>query len=113
MTGMIEAIGEQSVARDWGIKIPIVVYMDATAGAAIGSRRGLGKVKHINTVFLWAQERVTTGQVRIVWKHTSINLADILTKAIEAGKLRSAMEQMGFTFPAGRASQAYTTDGLG
>ena len=29
--------------------------MDATAGIAIGSRRGLGRVKHIDTVFLWAQ----------------------------------------------------------
>ena len=26
--------------------------MDATAGIAIGSRRGLGRVKHIETVFL-------------------------------------------------------------
>ena len=113
VTGMSEAIGEQSIALDWGIRLPIVMYMDATAGAAIGSRRGLGKVKHINTVFLWAQERITTGQVKVQWTHTSTNLADILTKAIDGSTLRSAMEQMGFTFPEGRSGKAYATDGLG
>ena len=29
--------------------------MDATAGFAIGSRRGLGRVRHIDTVFIWVQ----------------------------------------------------------
>ena len=113
VTGISEAIGEQSIALDWGIKLPIVIHMDATAGAAIGSRRGLGKVKHISTVFLWAQERVTTGQVKIRWTHTSVNLADILTKAIDASTLRNAMKQMNFTFPEGRSDKAYKTDGLG
>lgn len=113
VTGTSEAIGEQSIALDWGIKLPIVIHMDATAGAAIGSRRGLGKVKHISTVFLWAQERVTTGQVKIRWTHTSVNLADILTKAIDASTLRNAMKQMNFTFPEGRSDKAYKTDGLG
>ncbi len=30
--------------------------MDATAGISIGSRRGLGKVKHLDTQHLWIQE---------------------------------------------------------
>ena len=33
--------------------VPIIGYMDATTGLSIGSRHGLGKVKHIDTVFLW------------------------------------------------------------
>ncbi len=36
----------------------MIGFMDATAGLAIGSRNGLGRVKHIDTVFLWAQEVV-------------------------------------------------------
>ena len=41
------------------------VRMDATAGIAIGSRRVLGRVKHIDTVFLWVQAMVTEGKVTL------------------------------------------------
>ena len=36
---------------DWRWKFNAHVWMDATAGIAIGSRRGFGRVKHIDTVF--------------------------------------------------------------
>ena len=53
---------------------------------AIGSRRGLGKVKHIDTIFLWVQEKVTSGAITLGKIHNSLNFADILTKAV-AGPL--------------------------
>ena len=81
--------------------------MDATAGAAIGSRRGLGKVKHLHTKFLWVQDYVTRREITIGKKHTSENLADILTKAIDAGTLRRMMEAMGFHYRQGKAGLAY------
>ena len=37
----------------WVWKFKAHVWMDATAGIAVGSRRGLGRVKHIDTVFFW------------------------------------------------------------
>ena len=39
--------------------------MDATAGIAIGSRKGIGRVKHIDTVFLWVQAMVTEGKISL------------------------------------------------
>ena len=53
VSGACNALGEQAVLKDWGISVPISGYMDATTGLAIGSRHGLGKVKHIDTVYLW------------------------------------------------------------
>ena len=44
--------------------------MDATAGIAIGSLRGLGRVKHIDTVFLWVQAMVTEGKISLGSKPT-------------------------------------------
>eukprot|EP00971_Amphidinium_carterae_P106673 2113176-Amphidinium_carterae.1 len=38
------------------LEVPLHINMDATAGISIGSRRRLGRVKHIDTVFLWCQE---------------------------------------------------------
>ena len=75
-------LGESSLAGDWGIFLRPVVFMDATAGIAIGSRRGLGRVKHIDTDFLWVQEVVASGKVKIFKKHTSEMLADVLTKPV-------------------------------
>lgn len=102
-----ETLGEQSYALDFGVKLKIMVWLDATAGAAIGSRRGLGKVKHISTIFLWCQEKVTSGQIQVGKVHTSLNTADILTKAIDASTLLKHMTTMGFYFPSGSNSQAY------
>ena len=55
---LCQALGEQSTLQDWGVKVSIVGCMDATTGLSIGSRHGLGKVKHIDTVFLWAQDKI-------------------------------------------------------
>ena len=44
-----QMLGLQSILFDWGAH----VWIDATAGIAIGSRQVLGRVKHIDTVFLW------------------------------------------------------------
>ena len=74
----------------------IHMWMDATAGAAIGSRRGLGRVKHIDTIFLWEQDIVGRKLVTIGKKHTRENLADILTKAVDNEVLMKHMGSLGF-----------------
>ena len=51
-----QTLGQQSILLDWGWKFHAHVWMDATAGIATGSRRG--RVKHIETVFLWVQTMV-------------------------------------------------------
>lgn len=42
-------LGEVSTAKDWGLTATSGVCMDASAGIATGSRRGLGKAKHVDT----------------------------------------------------------------
>ena len=107
VTMISESLGMQSYAADLDVALEIKVHMDATAGAAIGSRRGLAKVKHIDTAFLWIQDKVQKGVVVIHKVHTSLNLADILTKAIDGATLRRMMLAMGFQFPQGRHASSY------
>ena len=78
------------------------VWMDATAGIAIGSRRGLGKVKHIDTVFLWVQEMVNNGRVTVGKKDTKEMLADMLTKPVPAPVMEYLLKGMGYSFEQGR-----------
>ena len=50
------------------------------AAKAIATRRGMGKVRHIETSQLWVQEKVAEGKTRVVKISTEDNIADHLTK---------------------------------
>ena len=103
VSAISHALGEQAMLEDWNIKVEIQIWMDATAGIAIGQRRGLGKVKHIDTTFLWVQEVVNRGRARVGKKKTKEMLADMFTKAISAPDMVRHMEGMGFKFEEGRS----------
>ena len=70
--------------------------MDASVGISIGSRRGLGRVKHIDTIFLWVQQVVTQGRVKIGKKPTDEMLADILTKPVSEELMEYMMRGMSY-----------------
>ena len=74
---MCQTLDEHSTVKDWGIHIPIVGYTEATTGLAVGSRHGLGKVKQVDIVFLWAQQVVIDGKAEPYKKDTKDMLADL------------------------------------
>ena len=76
--------------------------MDATTGLAIGSRHGLGKVKHIDTVFLWAQQVVIDGKAKLYKKDTKDMLADLFTKPLDAQRSRMLLSRMNYHLSVGR-----------
>ena len=76
VSAVSQTLGLQNILLDWGWKFNAHVWMDATAGIAIGSRRGLGRVRHIDTVFLWVQTMVTEGKISFGKKLTKKMLAD-------------------------------------
>ena len=76
--------------------------MDASAGIAIGSRRGLGHVKHIDTVFLWCQEVIQMRRAKLLKRDTKEMLADMMTKPLTAPETERHMNNMGFEFRSGR-----------
>eukprot|EP00971_Amphidinium_carterae_P018159 358238-Amphidinium_carterae.1 len=43
VSGASALLGLASLFADWGLQVPLRICMDATAGIAIGSRKGLGK----------------------------------------------------------------------
>ena len=54
------------------------------------------------------QDYVTSGRITIEKVHTSLNFADVLTKAVGGIQLRSAMEALRHQYLAGRSSMAFT-----
>ena len=69
--------------EDWGWKLGGRILMGATAAIAIGSRRGLGKLNHIDTAYLWVQHVYNEGKLRIEKRDTKETPADFLTKAVD------------------------------
>ena len=96
------ALGEQSTLKDWGIFLPIQSWMDASTGLSIGSRHGLGRVKHIDTVFLWVQDAVSTGKISLGKKHTDEMLADLLTKPLDRSRIQYLLSGMNYHYTEGR-----------
>ena len=61
---------------------------------AIGSRHGLGKVKHVDTVFLWTQQQVLSGKIKLAQGSTLDMLAEIFTKPLESQRMKTLLERM-------------------
>ena len=52
-----EAMGLVSMFGDFGLSFKACVMADASATLSVIRRRGIGKLRHINTKYLWAQEK--------------------------------------------------------
>ena len=80
------AIGARSSAADLGgeFQQPIAIMSDASAAIGISNCIGVGKIRHIEVTQLWVQEKVANGEMVIVKVTTESNLADALTKAVDA-----------------------------
>ena len=56
-----EEIGVQSLARDMGLELSLVVAVDSSAAVGRANRSGNGRVGHLDVKDLWVQERVKPG----------------------------------------------------
>ena len=60
-------------------------------------RRGLGRMRHIQTRYLWIQERVGANHISISAVAGTKNPADILTKpGIRGPTLKAHLERLGY-----------------
>ena len=102
VSAISEALGLNALMKDFGVRLKVGARMDATAGIAMGSRRGLGKAKHIDTVFHWVQSYVSEGKVKLFKRHTSEMLADMLTKPVSEALANKFLKEMNFVFKEGK-----------
>ena len=79
----------QSIAREMGIEFdnPIELNSDASAAIGISNRVGSGKVRHIEVTQLWLQDKVSSKEVVLNKVGTDDNLADALTKGVDASNI--------------------------
>ncbi len=95
-TGMVPLMGDMELCKG------IVLKTDASAAKGITSRRGLGKVRHLEVNQLWIQEKVIDGSINVIKIPTHENLSDALTKPVASKDLEYHMKGVGLTITAGR-----------
>lgn len=98
--GMVKAaaaaLGLQALMKDWGLEAQIVIESDSSAARSFASRRGLGRLRHVQTRYLWLQERVKLGHVALRAVAGAKNYADVLTKVTAASRLQEVLGRLGF-----------------
>ena len=70
------------------------VYTDSSAALGTCNRLELGKSRHIQTRFLWVQEKLAERAFELFKIDTKLNTADICTKALASEAVERRLKAM-------------------
>ena len=79
-----------------GIELPIHLEVDASSAIAIASRMGVGRIRHLDTKYLWAQQIFARRQATLSKISGKKNVADLGTKHVDAETLKWCCQELGF-----------------
>jgi hypothetical protein len=89
-----EALGVQALAEDLGWSMRIKLWTDSSAAKSAASRRGLGKMRHMEIKFLWLQEAVRRGRLRLAKIAGEVNPSDVLTKPLSIKDIADKLKRV-------------------
>ena len=87
LKGASSALGFQSMLKDLGVSASITLYTDSSAARGIIHRAGLGKLRHLETGYLWLQAAVKAKKLLVRKVLGTENPADLLTKHLCAADM--------------------------
>ena len=106
--GVTRAKGLLSLAGEMGFEgLSHVVYLgtDSSAAKSFVSRRGLGKMRHIEIRDLWLQKEVREGKVIAHKIFGTENPADLMTQVLTAGEVVDRLRGMNIRMDEGAETQ--------
>ena len=99
--GMVEGVtrakGLLNLARELGFEgISNVIRLgtDSSAAKSFVSRRGLGKMRHLEIRDLWLQKEVADGKLCVEKIPGTLNPADLMTKILGRADIEDRLGQM-------------------
>ena len=101
-----EGIGVLALMRDMNIEKKISMQVDASAALGVIERKGIGKIRHLETGALWLQEKNLRDIVRFYKTPGSENVADLFTKNVSREVCEKHVRNLGCVFEQGRAECA-------
>ena len=96
----------KAMAKDFGGTKPPIVHVDASAAIGIAQRKGLGRVRHIDTQTLWVHEAVRNKRITLTKVDGPQHPADLMTKALGKEAMEHMMAKMGLVKAQGRSKVA-------
>ena len=72
-------------------------------GQRFRNQAWFGRQRHVSTRFLWLQDNVSKGELKVVKVGTTDQLADFLTKPVTARWLAEKSPELGLEFRCGRS----------
>ena len=84
-----------------------MVLGDASAALAIVARRGLGKLRHLDTNYLWLQEKAAKGDLNFKNVAGVDNGADTFTKSLSWNEIQSHIHKLSSQFVQNEISVHY------
>ena len=95
-----------SILKDWGINTIAKVLSDASAALGIIGRSGLGKLRHIDTSYLWLQQDSIKKKLELDKVKGTENPADMNTKGLKAEDIIRYTEMLNMEHRQGRSDLA-------
>ena len=102
LKGASSALGFQSMLRDLGMNGSITLFTDSSAARGIIHRAGLGKLRHLETGYLWLQAAVKAKELQVRKVLGTENPADLLTKHLAAADMWKNIEKLHMSPEEGR-----------
>ena len=88
---------------DLGIESKIILYTDSSAARGIIHRAGLGKLRHLETGYLWLQAAVKAKRLQVRKVLGAENPADLFTKHLSAADMWKRLETLQISIEEGRS----------
>ena len=96
--GATRALGLQASARELGIMVDDIVVdvaTDSSSAKSFASRRGSGRIRHVEVKWLWLQRAVADGKVRLRKILGTTNPADVCTKYQSITEITNKLRAVG------------------
>ena len=90
--GAARVLMMRSLFLDWDIDVPAVIKSDSSSANSLANRRGLGRQRHVQTRYLWIQERIACRHIVVRYIKGILNPADLLTKPLPESRIRELAE---------------------
>ena len=101
-----EGLGMKAMAKDFGMSLDPYLNVDASAAIGIMQRKGLGKLRHLDTQSLWTQDAVRQRRVIVEKVKGTENPADLMTEHLDGPSMSDMLKRCGIQSRDGRAAIA-------
>ena len=102
--GAVHALEVRSAMVEFGMTFNVVCETDAWAGRAMATRRGVGRVRHLDARLLWLQQLCAEGVVQVRARPGEHNEAELETKMVDLRRMTSLLKGTPLRPPKGWSS---------